>query len=82
MRKSIHTTRYRQFCELLTETREKAGLTQIKLARRLRWTQSAVSKVERGERRLDILELLQWTGAMDVSFSQFAITFEERVRNA
>jgi transcriptional regulator with XRE-family HTH domain len=43
----------------LAEVRERAGLTQQELARRLRKPQSFVSSYERGQRRVDILELLR-----------------------
>ncbi len=41
----------------LKETRMGAGLTQAEVARMLGRTQSFVSKVETGERRVDFLEL-------------------------
>jgi transcriptional regulator with XRE-family HTH domain len=43
----------------LVEARGKAGLTQGELAARLDRTQSFVSKYERGERRLDVVEFLE-----------------------
>lgn len=79
MSKSIHNTKYRLFCELLIETRQKAGVTQVQLARRLRWTQSSVSKVERGERRLDIIELSAWTAAIGISLHTFTVALERRL---
>ncbi|MFK4073680.1 helix-turn-helix domain-containing protein [Ectopseudomonas khazarica] len=45
--------------ELLLEARKSAELTQEQLAKRLGKPQSFVSKYERGERRLDVIELLQ-----------------------
>jgi transcriptional regulator with XRE-family HTH domain len=48
----------------LMAARERAGLTQQQLARRLRKPQSFVSNYERGQRRLDILELLLIVGAL------------------
>jgi transcriptional regulator with XRE-family HTH domain len=56
--KSIYTTRYDQFRQLLVEARKTAGLTQVDLAKRLKRPQSFVSKFERGERRLDVIEFL------------------------
>lgn len=79
MRKSIHNAKYRLFCELLIETRQQAGVTQVQLGRRLRWTQSSVSKVERGERRLDVIELLAWTAAIGTSLPTFAAALEQRL---
>ena len=72
MRKSIHTTQYRALLKLLIKARETRGITQVMLARRLQMTQSAVSKVERGERRLDVVELHTWCAALGVPFVKFA----------
>jgi transcriptional regulator with XRE-family HTH domain len=56
--KSLHSTRYCQFRKRLTEARINAGISQADLAERLGKPQSFVSKFERGERRLDIIEFL------------------------
>ena len=53
MQKSINSQTYGIFLDHLRETREKANITQAKLAERLGETQSFVSKCERGERRID-----------------------------
>ena len=58
MKKTITSDEYRAFLRLLVEYRERAGLTQAQLAERLEETQSFVSKMERGERRVDVLEFL------------------------
>ncbi|HEY8950079.1 MAG TPA: helix-turn-helix transcriptional regulator [Rhizomicrobium sp.] len=50
---------YRRFIGLLTEARRKAGITQVQLAKALKRPQSFVSKYERLERRLDVIEFLQ-----------------------
>jgi transcriptional regulator with XRE-family HTH domain len=48
---------YRRFLARLRAARERAGLTQAEVARRLRRPQSFVSKCEAGERRIDVVEL-------------------------
>ena len=53
---SIHTREYDRFRALLIDVRRKAGLSQAELAKRLAKPQSFVSKFERGERRLDVIE--------------------------
>lgn len=62
--KSVFTPTYARFRELLTEARERAGLTQRQLAERLNRPQSYVSKFERGERRLDVVEYLDVAKAL------------------
>ena len=49
---------YKKFRELLVEVRRAAGLTQAELSQRLNRPQSFVSKYERGERRLDVVEFI------------------------
>lgn len=61
MARSRSSPRYARLAELLVAAREAAGVTQVELARRLRRPQSFVSKVESGERRLDVVELLEIT---------------------
>ncbi len=58
MGKSIHTERQNRLVALLKAAREKAGLTQIQLARRLGKYRTYVSKYETGERQLDVVEFL------------------------
>ena len=57
MDKSIWTSEYAVLLELLRETRESAGLTQVELAKKIEQSQSFVSKIEIGERRLDLIQL-------------------------
>ena len=48
---------YRRFLAKLIKARTDAGLNQREAARRLRKTQSFVSRCETGDRRVDIVEL-------------------------
>lgn len=63
--KSIHSRRSAKLRQLLIAARKEAGLSQDELAQRLGGTQSAVSKIERGERRLDVIEFLNWCNAIE-----------------
>ena len=58
--------RYERLRSLLVDARTASGLTQQGLAERLRRPQSFVSKYERGERRLDVIEFLEVTHALGV----------------
>lgn len=64
MTKSIYTARYKRMREQLVAAREKAGLTQVELAKILGKPQSFISKVESGERRIDVIELFQALSAI------------------
>jgi transcriptional regulator with XRE-family HTH domain len=47
----------------MQEIRNQAGLTQVELAQKLSKGQSYVSKVERGEQYVDVLEFVLWCEA-------------------
>jgi transcriptional regulator with XRE-family HTH domain len=57
--KSTWSHDYQRLLTLLVERRRAAGITQEKLAGMLKRPQSFVSKFERGERRLDVIEFVQ-----------------------
>ena len=57
MTRSIRTREYADFVGKLRKARLEVGLRQIDVAKKLKRTQSYVSRVEVGEQRLDILEL-------------------------
>lgn len=59
MPKSIYTKEYRKVIERLKKARRETNLRQVEVAQKLGKPQSYISKVERGERRLDIAELKQ-----------------------
>lgn len=59
VKKALYERSYAAFTSLLKEERKKAGMTQAQLAKKLRRPQSYVSKYERGERRLDVIEFLE-----------------------
>lgn len=71
MTKSVFTSRYNQLRQLLIEARNAAGFTQAELATRLSRPQSFVSKFERGERRLDVIEFLEVTEAIGLDAPKF-----------
>ncbi len=81
MAKSVFTADYEAFLELLKERRNRAKITQVGLAEALVTTQSSVSKVERGERRLDVVELKHWCDALGISFVGFTRELERRMVN-
>lgn len=51
---------------LLVQERKKTGLSQAELAERLSRPQSFVSKYERGERRIDVVEFEQVAQALGI----------------
>ncbi|MCT7953636.1 helix-turn-helix domain-containing protein [Laspinema palackyanum] len=70
MNKSVFTEKYTRFRRLLIEIRQSSKLTQVQVAQRLHKPQSFVSKYERGERRLDVVEFLEVAKALEVNPSE------------
>ncbi|MCY3802229.1 MAG: helix-turn-helix transcriptional regulator [Chloroflexi bacterium] len=64
--KSVFTGEYEIFLSRLVSARKAAGLTQQDVANRLDRLQSFVSKYERGERRLDVVEFVTVCRALEV----------------
>jgi len=63
MSPSIHHRRYEVLRKHLRALRRSVGLTQAELGARLKVDQSYVSKIERGERYMDVLFYLDWCRA-------------------
>lgn len=57
MDKTIYTKTYARLIDQLKKARKKARLKQKDVAKRLKRTQSYVSKIESGQSRLDIVQL-------------------------
>jgi transcriptional regulator with XRE-family HTH domain len=76
MEKSTFSHEYRLFLRVLRRVRRREGLTQAELAKRLGQTQSFVSKCERGERRLDIVEVRAFCQALGIGLADFVTEFE------
>ncbi len=56
-RRPNYQSAYERLRLKLKETRMEAGLTQVEVAQMLGRVQSFISKLETGERRVDVLEL-------------------------
>jgi len=57
MPKSIYSKEYKRVVDRLKKARDEAKLKQTEVAKKLSRPQSYISKIERGERRIDITEL-------------------------
>ena len=79
MDKSIHTDEYTVLVDLLKEARDAAGLTQVQLAKKLKQSQSFVSKMEVGERRLDLVQLRTVCRALGTTLPELVARWEERI---
>lgn len=57
MTSSIYSNEYKNVIKRLKEARNEAGLMQVAVSQKLKKPQSYISKIERGERRIDVAEL-------------------------
>ncbi|WP_180105281.1 helix-turn-helix transcriptional regulator [Acinetobacter sp. YH12108] len=73
--RSIHDPRYKTLIQKLIELRESKNMTQVELARRLEKPQSYVSKIEILERRMDVIELIDWLACLDEDAALFFSNF-------
>jgi transcriptional regulator with XRE-family HTH domain len=64
MSRTLQSPRHEALRAFLVEKRKKAGLTQAVVAQRLGRHQSFVATVESGQRRIDVVELLDFGGAI------------------
>lgn len=74
--RSIHDPRYQDLIKKLIELRESKDMTQVELARLLEKPQSYVSKVEILERRIDVIELMDWLKVLDKEITVFMNQFD------
>ena len=75
---STHNPDYQLLLEVLREARKQQGVPQVLLAERLGNTQTFVSKCERGERRIDLVEFVEFVEAMGSSPAEVFNEYLER----
>ena len=82
MDKSLTRPEYKLLLAELRKARKEAGVNQTELGLRLGETQSFISKVERGERRLDLVELTNGScKALGVSLEYFTGGYSRAIRD-
>jgi ribosome-binding protein aMBF1 (putative translation factor) len=79
--KSVFSPAYGEFLALLRKAREGAGLSQEKAARKLGKPQSFVSKCESGERRVDVVELIEFCRVYGIRATEVVRELERFSRN-
>lgn len=72
--KNALCSRYEVLRQKLVRSRVDAGLTQVALAARLNKGQSFVSKIETGERYVDVMQFVLWCEACGVSAADLIAT--------
>lgn len=79
MNKELYSKRWKLFREVLKMERKLHKITQKRLAMMLGIEQSFISKTEIGDRRLDIIELLEYCDAMGLTLTEFVFRMEGRL---
>lgn len=74
--KNLNSAQHQLLLTLLRKVRTERGVTQEQLSLRIGMQQSDISKVERGVRRLDVLELRIWLSGLDLPLSSFVDELE------
>ncbi len=64
MSRTLNSPRHEALTRFLIDKRKRAGLTQTELAVKLGRYQSFVATVESGQRRIDVIELLDFADAI------------------
>ena len=82
MEKSIYRKEYKFFIQVFVEFRTKAGLLQTELAKRLNVHQSYISKIETGQRRIDIIELREICTHLKTNLVEFTKELEKRIKSS
>ena len=76
MEKAIYSADYERLCRMLKARRVFLGLRQADLAETLGVTQTFVSNYEKGDRRIDLIELDQICAALGLDLVRFVADFK------
>lgn len=79
MEKSVYRDENLILLRLLKQCRSESGLTQAQFAQALDRPQSFVSDIERGLRRLDLVQLRDICAALNLSLVDFVQRFEDEL---
>jgi transcriptional regulator with XRE-family HTH domain len=82
MKKSFNSKEHKILVELLYQLRVSSGLRQSDLAGMLKVPQSFISKIESGERRLDLVELRTILKCYKTNIIEFATEFENKINES
>ena len=77
MTKTIRSSGHEALREALIAARKAAGMTQAELAGRLKCHQSFVARIESGERRIDVIELIVLARAIGTDVRDFLLIAEK-----
>lgn len=67
-----YQVKYQKFIQKLRQARLDAGFTQVDVGKKLKKPQAYISKIERGERRVDVVELQEFAKLYKKPLDYFA----------
>lgn len=70
MPKSVHSQRHRMIAAAVADQRRAKGLSQAQVAKALGRHQPFIANIESGERRLDLVELLELAAIIDLDVEE------------
>lgn len=71
MEKTLTSETHTKLVRMLIDKREAAGITQTELASKLGEYQSFVARLESGQRRIDVVEFIQLSSALEFDAKRF-----------
>ena len=71
MAETIYSKEHKYIVKQLKKARGKSGLSQKQVAKILRKTQSYISKIEAGQRKIDVVQLKEFAKIYKKNFSFF-----------
>jgi predicted transcriptional regulator len=80
--KSNFSDEYAIFLAALRRFREDSGRNQTDVAKFMKRDQSVISKCERGERRIDVIELRSYCRAIGIELRTFIDALERDIEQA
>jgi transcriptional regulator with XRE-family HTH domain len=82
VKKIANTKQYKTLLQQLYQLRISQGLKQQDIALKLKVPQSFISKIESGERRLDLIELRMICKCLNTDLVEFVIQLEKKLNES
>jgi transcriptional regulator with XRE-family HTH domain len=82
VKKTLNKREHRILLEQIYRLRMASGMRQNDLAKKLNVPQSFISKIENGERRLDIIELREICNCLDTNLLEFVSELEKNINES
>ena len=76
----MHSGRYQIFRDMVVQARKESGFTQVQIAEILGKPQSYISKIERGERRLDFTEFIDFANIIELDIAKFIQGYQKQAK--